>query len=124
MGALVGARCRIGTVKALLCQGGRTEAAQAIWIMTRENWQWIERALGGAALFSLLAFWLLEFWFFKTLPKSSDPALGAIHPVNWHGTTVYITTIQQLETDVLFWGSAVLFAVALVVDLWVKPFRN
>ena len=96
----------------------------AIWIMTRENWQWIERALGGAALFSLLAFWLLEFWFFKTLPKSSDPALGAIHPVNWHGTTVYITTIQQLETDVLFWGSAVLFAVALVVDLWVKPFRN
>jgi hypothetical protein len=50
--------------------------------------------------------------------------LGAIHPVNWHGTTVYITAIQQLETDVLFWGSAVLFAVASVVDLWVKPFRN
>lgn len=92
--------------------------------MTRENWQWIERTLGAAALFSLVGYWLLEFWFFKTLPRSSDPALGAIHPVNWHGTLVYITAVQQLEATALFWGSAVLFAAALVVDLTVKPFRN
>jgi hypothetical protein len=81
--------------------------------MTRESWRWTERALVAAALLSLLAFWLLELWFLKTAPQSSNPDLGAIYPVVWRGTTVYVTAVQQLETDALFWGGPPLLIVAL-----------
>ena len=93
-------------------------------IMRRAIWRWTERALVLAAVCSLLAVGFLEVWFFKTAPKLSDPVLGAIHPVNWGKTTVYVTAVQQLETDTLFWGSAVLLAVAFVIDFRFKPFRN
>jgi hypothetical protein len=67
------------------------------------SWRWTEITLGIAALCSLLAFWLLEFSFSQTSPKSSNPVSGAIYPVNWHGEIVYVTVIQQRETDILFW---------------------
>jgi hypothetical protein len=50
----------------------------------------------------MLAFLRLGSWFLKTSPKSSDPALGAIYPINWHGTTVYVTAVQELESNSLF----------------------
>jgi hypothetical protein len=89
--------------------------------MTRKIWQWAERGLLLAALLSLLSFGLLEFWFLRTAP--SNPGLGAMHAIKWHGATVYLTDTQQLETDTLFWGGPVLLLVALGLNLWVK-FRN
>jgi hypothetical protein len=88
--------------------------------MTRASWRRAEGVLACAAVCSLLAFLCLEFWFFKTSPKSSDSALGAIYPINWHGTIVYVTPVQQLETDALFWGSVALFLTALAIELRVK----
>ncbi|MGO8913027.1 MAG: hypothetical protein ACLQDM_27395 [Bradyrhizobium sp.] len=90
--------------------------------MTRKIWGWAERALVLAALLSLLFFGVLEFWFFKTAP--TNPSLIAIHAIKWRGTTGYLTAAQQLETDTLFWGGAVLLLVAIVLNLWIKWSRN
>jgi hypothetical protein len=92
--------------------------------MTRESWQRTKRALVVAALSSLAAFWLLEFWLFRTSPKLKNQALGAINPINWHGTIVYVTAAQQFETDALFWGGVTLLMAAVTIDLWVRPFRK
>ena len=81
------------------------------------GWRSIELALVVAAICSLIAFWLAEIWLLKTSPKSSNEALGAIYPANWHGTTVYVTAVQQFETDALFWGGPLLLIAALLVSL-------
>jgi hypothetical protein len=83
--------------------------------MKRDIWWWLERALVVAALLSIVSFGLLEFWFFKTSP--GRPGVDAILPVNWHGTIVYVTAAQQLETDALFWGGPALLLLALGLSL-------
>jgi hypothetical protein len=92
--------------------------------MTRKGWQREEWALAIAATCSLLAFWGLEVWFLKISPKSKDPALGAIYPIDWHWTTIFVTAVQELASNTLFWGAVVLFLVALIIELRIKLFRE
>jgi hypothetical protein len=92
--------------------------------MTRAAWQWSGQALVFAALCSLVAFALLEYWFFQTSPRSIDPTLGAIYPMNWRKTTVYVTAAQHLETDALFWGGVLLFLAAVATNLRTKLFPD
>jgi len=37
---------------------------------------------------------------------------------------VYLTSLEQLESDILFYSSVVLFSAAAAIDLWVKPVRK
>jgi hypothetical protein len=60
----------------------------------------------------------------ENLPKSNDPALGAIYPIDWHWTTIYVTAVQELASNTLFWGAVVLFLVALIIELRIKLFRE
>lgn len=84
-------------------------------MMVRESWQRAEWTIAFTAVRSLLAFLCLEYWFLETSPKLSSPGLGAIYLINWHGTTVYLTAAQELDTNALFWGSIMLFLIALCV---------
>jgi hypothetical protein len=90
--------------------------------MTRQNWQRLEKSLGFAALCSFLTFWVLQFWFWKMSPRVAD--LAAVNPLNFHGTQVYLTNIEQLWSDSLLYGGAALFLAAIAIDVWIKPFRK
>ena len=70
-----------------------------------------------AGICLLLAFLGLESWFLKILPKSSSQALGAIYPINWNGRIAYATAGQELESNALFWGSAVLLLSAICIHV-------
>jgi hypothetical protein len=92
--------------------------------MAREGWQCWEKMLSGTAFLAFAGFTLLQFWFWKMSPRASDSGLGAIYPLNWHGTLVYLTAFQQAVSDALFYGSGVLFLAAVLIDVWVRPFRK
>jgi hypothetical protein len=50
----------------------------------------------------------LTYQYSATLPRSPQPESGRTHPINNHGTVVYLTNRESTEMDLLFFAPFVL----------------
>jgi hypothetical protein len=90
-------------------------------IMNRERWQRAEKVLGVLAFFSFSAFVFLQLCFCNYSARSIDLASGAVNLINCHGTRIYLTNLEQLLSNALLFGSIVLVAPAIAIEVWIKP---
>ena len=62
--------------------------------------------ISTASLCVLIGVYLLCYYM-ETMPRVPQPHLGLIHPLNIHGTIVYITGTENDVLDWLRWGATV-----------------
>jgi hypothetical protein len=89
--------------------------------MNRERWQRVEKVLGTLAFLSFSAFVFLQLWFCGYSSRLIDLASGAVNLMNCHGTRIYLTNLEQLLSNALLFGSMVLVAAAIAIEVWIKP---
>ena len=61
----------------------------------------------------------LEGYYLSTLSPFADPSTGTIYPLEWHPSRVYLTSQQQLRTQISFWVSLGFLTIAIVAKAMV-----
>lgn len=68
-----------------------------------------------------MALWM---YYDATRPTTPDRNTGQIHPLNTHGSIVYLNRSEEATVTVLMWAAGVSGVIAIGVDVYVKPFRR
>ena len=82
----------------------------------------LEVLAAALAAAGLVAAFGLTMYFVRTLPRTPDPAVGRVIPMNEHGTFVYLNSAENLLHKGLFVVAAVSFGLAVLIDLFADPF--
>ncbi len=91
---------------------------------TARFWKPLEIAAGCIAL--VLWFGAMSLWMYydSTRPTTPDRDTGRIYAQNTHGSVVYLTRTEETTVLMLIWGGAVLFVVAVAIDMSVRRFQR
>ena len=82
---------------------------------TKESaWKIVVVVSGCMFLIGFLCGLGLEGYYLSTLSPFADPSTGAIYPLEWHSSRVYLTSQQQLRTQIPFWVSLGFLTISIV----------
>jgi hypothetical protein len=63
-------------------------------------------------------------FYYRGLPHIPQPELGRIYPLNNHGYLLFMTHSEQMQQEVSFVISGLLFVVAAAIHYYLDSFEN
>ncbi len=85
----------------------------------KSAWNIVMVVSGCMFLIAFLCGLGLEGYYLSTLSPFADPSTGTIYPLEWHSSRVYLTSQQQLRTQISFWVSLGFLTIAIVAKAMV-----